>query len=262
MLRQRILTAIIALVVLAVVLYAVPENVGRWFIAALILAAAWEWAGFLFDEPGGRRMIYVVFIGLLIAGLIVVLPGGISAEKVYVFSLLWWLIALIWLFFYPTPINKALVWLCGAVILIPAWVALDHLYLYSADLLVFLLLIVWLADIGAYFFGQALGRVKLAPNISPGKTWEGVFGGLAAVLVLAFTSAGYLQISIVILVPFCIAVALLSVVGDLTVSMFKRNAGVKDSGSLFPGHGGVFDRIDSVTAAAPLYAFGINWFGF
>lgn len=261
MLRQRVLTAIIALVVMALVLYVVPDSVGRWFIAVLILAAAWEWAGFLSAETNSRRIFYVIFIGLLIAGLIVGLPGRLSANSVYIFALVWWSVALIWLFFYPTPISKALAWLCGAVVLIPAWVALDHLYLYSADLLLFLLLIVWLADIGAYFCGRAFGRVKLAPSISPGKTWEGVFGGLAAVLVLATVGADYLQIEMTILIPFCLAVALLSVVGDLTVSMFKRNAGVKDSGSLFPGHGGVLDRIDSVTAAAPLYAVGIGWFG-
>jgi phosphatidate cytidylyltransferase len=135
------------------------------------------------------------------------------------------------------------------------------LYSLQPALLLFVLVIVWVADIGAYFTGKRFGKVKLAPKISPGKTWEGVFGGLLAVAVLALVRARWLEIDIVVLLPFCLAVAIISIVGDLTVSMFKRNAGVKDSGRLFPGHGGVLDRIDSVTAAAPLFALGIGWVG-
>jgi len=123
------------------------------------------------------------------------------------------------------------------------------------------LLIVWMADIGAYFVGKGFGRVKLAPQISPGKTWEGVIGGLSAVMLLAAIASQVFEIDIAVLVPFCVAIAMISIVGDLAVSMFKRNAGVKDSGSLFPGHGGVLDRIDSVTAAAPLFAVALGWIG-
>jgi phosphatidate cytidylyltransferase len=124
-----------------------------------------------------------------------------------------------------------------------------------------MLIIVWAADIGAYFSGKRFGRVKLAPSISPGKTWEGVAGGLLAVLLLVVGRGYWAGSDLAVLVPFCLAVAMISVVGDLTVSIFKRNAGVKDSGSLFPGHGGLLDRIDSVTAAAPLFALGISWVG-
>jgi len=145
--------------------------------------------------------------------------------------------------------------------LIPAWAALDYLYRRDAQLLLFALLIVWVADIGAYFVGKGFGRVKLAPKISPGKSWEGVLGGLTAVLLLAAVGNNFLGTDISVLVPLCLAVSMLSIVGDLTVSMFKRNAGVKDSGSLFPGHGGVLDRIDSVSAAAPLFALALGWIG-
>ena len=125
----------------------------------------------------------------------------------------------------------------------------------------FALLIVWAADAGAFFAGKLFGRVKLAPSISPGKTWEGVFGGLLVVAALAVAAAYWTSIQVTVLLPFCLAVAALSVVGDLTVSMFKRTAGLKDSGKLFPGHGGILDRVDSVASAAPLFTLGVGWLG-
>ena len=262
MLKQRILTAIIALSVLAVVLFFVPEIVARVFIGALFLAAAWEWAGFLFAKTSERkRWIFVAFVALAIGMLLLNMPDVVLIDTVFKAALAWWTVALTWLFFFPTSIPKAVSWVCGTLVLVPAWAALDYLYQSAPDLLLFVLLIVWVADIGAYFVGKGFGRVKLAPKISPGKTWEGVVGGLCAVFLLAAVGSKFVDIELMILVPFCIAVAMLSVVGDLTVSMFKRNAGVKDSGTLFPGHGGVLDRIDSVTAAAPLFALALSWIG-
>ena len=155
----------------------------------------------------------------------------------------------------------ALRWLCGIFILIPLFVALASLYTAGPLYLLFALFVVWGADVGAYFAGRRLGRVKLAPQISPGKTWEGVFGGLAVVAIVATVFASSLGLAPAVLIPFSMAAAALSVVGDLTVSMFKRTAGVKDSGSLFPGHGGILDRIDSVSAAAPLFAIGLSLAG-
>ena len=262
MLKKRILSALVALVILGIVLFVLPSIAARVFIAILILAAAWEWAGFIFDsEKVASRLIYVAFIAALIGVLATKLPNAALTDSVLKASLVWWFIALVWIFFYPTPITKAVSWVCGALVMLPAWLALDALYLHSPELLVFALMIVWVADIGAYFVGRGFGRVKLAPKISPGKTWEGVLGGLCAVLILAAMGATILQIEMFVLVPFCLAVGMLSVVGDLTVSMFKRSAGVKDSGTLFPGHGGLLDRIDSVTAAAPLFALALTWIG-
>jgi phosphatidate cytidylyltransferase len=244
------------------VLFVLPSIAARVFIGILILAAAWEWAGFLFaSEKVSSRLTYVAFIAVLIGVLAINLPDAALTDGVLKASLVWWFIALVWMFLYPTPIAKAVSWVCGALVMVPTWLALDVLYLYSPELLLFALMIVWVADIGAYFVGRGFGRVKLAPKISPGKTWEGVLGGLCAVLLLAAIGSTYLQIEISVLVPFCLAVAMLSVVGDLTVSMFKRSAGVKDSGKLFPGHGGLLDRIDSVTAAAPLFALALTWIG-
>lgn len=261
MLKQRILTAIVALVALSVVLFVVPAPVARSAIVVLLLAGAWEWGGLIRDGGTVTRILFTVAVGVVMAGVYFTLPNSDSLDLVLKAALVWWFLALLWMFFYPTPVPVPLVWVCGILVLVPAWAALDYLYRQDAQLLLFALLIVWVADIGAYFVGKGFGRVKLAPKISPGKSWEGVLGGLTAVLLLAAVGNNFLGTEISVLVPLCLAVSMLSIVGDLTVSMFKRNAGVKDSGSLFPGHGGVLDRIDSVSAAAPLFALALGWIG-
>ena len=261
MLKQRVLTAVIALAVLAIVLFVVPSVVARTMIVAVILAGAWEWGGFLFGDRSGGRLAYVAFIAALVGFVWMNLGDALWPDNLFKIALAWWLLALVWMLFFPTPIPAAITWVCGSLVLVPAWAALDVLYVQSPALLVFALLIVWFADIGGYFVGKGFGRVKLAPAISPGKTWEGVLGGLSAVTVLAAVGSNFFDIGVAVLVPFCLAVTMLSIVGDLTVSMFKRAAGVKDSGYLFPGHGGVLDRIDSVSAGAPLFALALGWIG-
>lgn len=261
MLKQRVLTAVVALAILAVVMFVVPAVVARSVIGLLMLGAAWEWSGFIFGKSDKRRFFYLFCIVVAIALVFLELPNATLVDSVLKIALGWWLVALAWMFFFPTPIAKPVAWICGVFVIVPAWLALDQLYLQSPELLLFMLLIVWVADIGAFFVGKGFGRVKLAPQISPGKTWEGVLGGLAAVTLLAALGSQLLEIDIAILVPFCVAVALISIVGDLTESMFKRDAGIKDSGSLFPGHGGVLDRIDSVTSAAPLFVLALSRIG-
>ncbi len=261
MLKQRVATALVALAILALVLFVLPQAVARLVIAAIILTGAWEWGGFLFRDSASRRGIYAAFVALAGAALLYRMPDAALLDVVLKTGLGWWCAALVWLFFYPTRIPLPVSWVAGALLLVPAWMALDYLYMRAPELLLFALLIVWFADIGAYFVGRGFGRVKLAPQISPGKTWEGVLGALTAVTVLAAAGAWFLTLEVAVLVPFCLAVTMLSIVGDLTVSMFKRTAGVKDSGTLFPGHGGVLDRIDSVTAAAPLFAVALPWIG-
>lgn len=254
MLKTRIMTAIVSLLVLGAVLFVVPASIAEATIGVLILAGAWEWAGFLGQASNAKRGVYVLVIAAGIAAAEWFYPQ--FAQNVLLLACVWWTVAFIWTFFFPTPIPVALRWLCGVLVLVPLYVALMWLYGISSELLLFALLIVWAADIGAYFAGKAFGRVKLAPSISPGKTWEGVIGGLVVVLALSIGYALFRQLPITVLVPFCLGVAALSIIGDLTVSMFKRTAGVKDSGALFPGHGGVLDRIDSVAAAAPLFTLG------
>jgi len=256
--KQRIITAVVALLALMLVLFYVPNEVALVVIVAVMLGGAWEWSAFLGNHSNATRAAYVVIIGALIAAVSYL---DIDAVLVFTVSLVSWIAALVWTFFFPTPIPAAVRWLSGVLVLVPLYLALVILYNTAPELLLFALLIVWVADTGAYFAGRFLGRVKLAPDISPGKTWEGVIGGLVAVVLLILLRSTWAETNFTVLIPFCLAVACLSVVGDLTVSMFKRTAGVKDSGSLFPGHGGVLDRIDSVAAAAPLFALGVSWVG-
>ena len=261
MLKQRIITALIALSVLGIVLYVLPVDIARFLMVLLILIGSWEWSGFCFRTKDSRRLIYVVFVGAFISILHIFLPDPLLLTTLFKVALGWWLLAMVWIFFFPTPVPKLVAWACGLMVLVPTWAALDYLYVESTSYLVFALLIVWVADSSAYFVGKDFGHFKLAPEISPGKTWEGVFGAITAVLFLSLIGSKFLDVDIKVLVPMCLAATILSVVGDLTVSMFKRNAGIKDSGSFFPGHGGVLDRIDSVTATAPLVALVLPWVG-
>lgn len=259
MLKQRIITAVVALVALSLVLFVVPPLVAELVIALVVLAGAWEWSAFLDAKTMLTRVIYVILIAAVMAIVGMFWPDG--AERVLQVALVWWVVALIWAFFFPTKIPITVRWLCGMLVLVPMYVALVLLYQANPSLLLFALLIVWVADIGAYFAGKRFGRVKLAPSISPGKTWEGVIGGMILVVMLTLGRSIWIATDLAVLIPFGLGVAGVSIIGDLTVSMFKRTAGLKDSGKLFPGHGGVLDRIDSVAAAAPVFALGLGWTG-
>jgi len=259
MLKERIITAVIAVAALLLVLFVLPQAVAQVVVAAVILLGAWEWSGFLGSQSTPLRAGYVALIAILM-GLVTWSAPQIDG-LLFQLALAWWVGALLRTLFYPTPIPGAVRWIAGALVLLPLYKALVVLYLASPTVLLGALLIVWAADTGAFVAGKAFGRVKLAPKISPGKTWEGVIGGLIAVAALAVAGAYLFDVRIAVLVPFCLAVACASIVGDLTVSMFKRTAGLKDSGAIFPGHGGILDRVDSVAAAAPLFALGIGWAG-
>ena len=256
--KQRIITAVIALLALLFVLFYAPQELALGVIVVVMLAGAWEWSAFLGHSGSAVRVAYVAIIAALLAAVTLL---DVSVVRVFQLALAWWLAALGWIFFFPTPIPAVVRWISGALVLVPLYLAMILLYQAAPELLLVALLIVWVADTGAFFAGKFLGRVKLAPDISPGKTWEGVIGGLAAVVVLVLLRTTWADTDLAVMIPFCLAVASLSIVGDLTVSMFKRTAGLKDSGSLFPGHGGVLDRIDSISAAAPLFALGVSWVG-
>jgi len=258
MLKLRVITSVVALVGIGVVLFAIPPFYAELIIGLLLVAGAWEWSGFLELSSNVWRGFYMA---LVTAALCVVWLSPEQTESTLLLGLGFWFLAFLFSLRFPAPIGKSLRWLSGFFVLVPLYAALLMLFRLGVDYLLFTLMIVWAADAGAYFAGKNFGRVKLAPAISPGKTWEGVIGGLVLVGTMAVCVGLWRDLNVAVFLPFCLAVAALSVVGDLTVSMFKRTAGVKDSGSLFPGHGGVLDRIDSVAAAAPLFALGLGWLG-
>ena len=259
MLKERIVTAVIALTALMIVLFVLPARAAEFAIAAVTLGGAWEWSALLRLQTAIKRALFVAAIAALL-GLLYFSIGQFGVDLLYL-ALAWWLAAMLWVMAYPTPVPRIIAWLAGLLVLVPLFVALVSLYRAGPETLLFVLTVVWAADIGAFFAGKQFGKVKLAPSISPGKTWEGVIGGLVAVALLSTAGSFLFDEPLLTLLPFCLAVACLSIVGDLTVSIFKRNAGIKDSGSLFPGHGGVLDRVDSVAAASPIFALGIARLG-
>lgn len=263
MLRVRILTALILSAGLLGSLFWLPPSWAVLVFAAAFTLAAWEWTGFGGRGGVGARLAYTAVIAVLLA--ISWRWSESPSHLVLLLALagLWWVIALAWLAFAPSRHHPLLALACGVPVLVPAFIALARVLLAARgfargpEMVLWLLLLVFAADIGAFFAGRRWGRHKLAPRVSPGKTWEGAAGGLGAVALVAMAGSLHFGIPVAIGVLFGCAVGIFSIIGDLTESMFKRAAGLKDSGSLLPGHGGVLDRIDSVTAAAPLYALGL-----
>jgi phosphatidate cytidylyltransferase len=259
MLKMRIITAVISLALVACVLFVLPPRFAEVIIGMLLLAGAWEWSGFLQSQASSVRIAFTSLVGAFLVAAHSMFDS--QATMILQIACAWWFVAFLWVMRFPTAIPEAVRWVSGVLVIVPLFVALVSLLRTGVEYLIFTLLIVWCADGGAYFAGKKFGRVKLAPSISPGKTWEGVVGGMLLVAVLAVAVGIWQKISVGVLLPFCLATAAISIVGDLTVSMFKRTVGVKDSGSLFPGHGGVLDRIDSVASAGPLFVLGLGWLG-
>jgi phosphatidate cytidylyltransferase len=183
-----------------------------------------------------------------------------TVTPLLVLAMLAWVVALFAVLTYPRRLPLGVVGVAGLAALLPPWAALTYLHQAAEAgpaLVVTVFVIVWSADSGAFFTGRALGRHKLAPKVSPGKTWEGVGGGVLFAGVVSGIAGFVLGFPVGALVAIGAVTALVSVLGDLTVSIAKRNIGVKDSGRLLPGHGGMLDRIDSLTAAAPVFVLGL-----
>ncbi len=263
-LAQRVLTAIPLLIGLLLLLFVAPLRVAVWVTAAVMVLGAWEWAAFLGLRSGPARAVCGAGMALLLAGAGSLVPEVVSLPLLLWAALGWWAIALLWILRYPTPIPPVAAAVAGVLVLVPSWLALIAILQVPAQgpaLALLALSIIFSADIGAYFAGRRFGRVKLAPQVSPGKTWEGLIGGVLLAAAVAGGGGLLLGLSPVVMVPVGLGVAALSVVGDLTESMFKRSVGAKDSGQLIPGHGGVLDRIDSITAAMPFFALALSWLG-
>lgn len=257
MLGTRIITGLIAAAIVILALFYLPEVWVILLIAAVIGGGAYEWGRFVRPDLAPIQIVFTlaVLALILLAG-VVVINDPMHVRVVAISGLVFWLCALLLIFSFPKKFSPGLTALVGLFVLLPAFVALSAVYLVKGPLyLLGLLVVVCAADIGAYFSGRQFGRHKLAPAVSPGKTWEGVVGGLLSAALVASVGASVLGLDWQRAVPIATGIAAISVVGDLTVSMFKRNAELKDSGNLFPGHGGIMDRIDSVSAGAPLFVF-------
>ncbi|KPJ82074.1 MAG: hypothetical protein AMJ58_02735 [Gammaproteobacteria bacterium SG8_30] len=264
MLLARILTALVLVVLLVLVLFALPPAAAVLALGALTLAGAWEWAAFAgVSSPAGRAG-YVAACAVVMSALWLVAATPAGFAVVMIGALAWWLAAFGWVVLAPGKGRPSLAALAGLAALAPMWVALEHLYAAGPEgreLIIFVLVLAGAADVGAYFAGRRFGRHKLAPRVSPNKTWEGVLGGLLASALVAWFGHTWFGLPTTAFVTICVAAVLASIVGDLTESMFKRKVGLKDSGSILPGHGGVLDRIDSLTAAVPVFALGLAWMG-
>jgi phosphatidate cytidylyltransferase len=259
MLKQRIFTAIVLIPIILWILTLSSQTLA-WVMAIFVLIGAWEWAGL----SNLIRSIYSLLFGLSLF-IIDYFWSYINIDYILYIACLWWLIALYWILAYqqnhnhlPTsPLIKAVL---GFFILIPPWIALLSLHNEDRQWVIFLLVLIWSADIGAYFTGKKWGQTKLADKISPGKSWEGVAGALFISLLVALSYAIFNSMPLMTLLSFmllCLITVIASIIGDLLESLFKRQVGMKDSSQILPGHGGVLDRIDSLTSAAPIFVLGL-----
>ncbi len=269
MLKQRVYTAIALLLVFLTALFVFNDFLFSLFLCIIATLCAWEWSALGGLEAHRPRLAYIGINLLLTVCSLMVFENESARSVLWFFSFLWWMV--IWLLLYLKPVadlsSGSLFYLiAGPLTVIPALVATQHLRSElsggSAWILLFALAVVWAMDIGAYFSGKKWGKKKLAPDISPGKTIEGVIGGGAAAILLWLVAVMLHHADQPSAMTFLLAVALsaaFSVVGDLFISRAKRMTGLKDSGNLLPGHGGVLDRLDSALAALPLFSFALAW---
>ena len=293
MLIKRIATVLVLLPVVGWLLFMAPLSYFTIGISFVILLAGWEWSRLMGITELSSRFIYLIVLQLIMITILWLVPDiefwpgapepqslmqwlNIRYLPLWILSagVIWWLVCLVsllsgkanWL------AGPDLLWaraIAGLLILLPCWIALISIRaidilqssLAGSWLLLFALLQIWSADTGAYFSGKSFGKHKLAASVSPKKTWEGVLGGaILALIVAIFTATPFgLELSLTSIIIISLILILVSIVGDLTESIYKRQQQIKDSSHLLPGHGGILDRIDSITSAIPVFAFILYW---
>jgi phosphatidate cytidylyltransferase len=269
--RQRVITALLITPCAIALILLTPTVALATIIAGLCLVASWEWTRLSGMRSRPLRAVLMVFCALLMIVLWLT-KGSLFWWGTIAVGAAWWFIAALWLKNYsfaaaPTRENTAIKLVAGLVTVYPAWVALMQMHDQQRDYhtwALYSLLLIWGADTFAYVSGRRWGKRKLAPNISPGKTTAGVWGALIGSAIVAGVGGWLLNvrgIQLVAIVVLALISVLFSVVGDLFESVIKRHANVKDSGAMFPGHGGVFDRLDGVFAALPIFALGKSLLG-
>ncbi|MGH8539244.1 MAG: phosphatidate cytidylyltransferase [Stenotrophobium sp.] len=268
MLVQRVVTALVLLPLLLGAIFFAPTPWLYALFSAAGLLIAWEWTGLMrWNGRSGARAVFLVLTALLLAAA----WCAPADAHIWIFgaAALWWLAAFALLPGFPENLQRhppaaAAMGALGLLQIVSTLLALAVLHAMNngALRLVYLFFLIFAADTGAYLAGRNFGKHKLAPNISPGKTVEGAIGGLLLCAAWALTAGIYVfQVSgrqVWLLLALSLVVAVFSIVGDLSESMFKRVAGIKDSGNILPGHGGILDRVDSLLAAAPVMVLGLQ----
>jgi phosphatidate cytidylyltransferase len=270
MLLQRVLTALVLIPVAVYGVFFLPVQYFPWFVGVIVALAAWEWANLAGIKDQPRRVLYALLVSGAMYG-----SMHLPVLPVVGLAVLFWLAAFYLVLTFPETKDQ---WqpqwrrfFAGFIVLVPAFRGLVELKgmgvgaMSGNFLILYLFLLIWGADIGAYFSGRTFGKRKLAPKVSPGKSWEGVYGGWFVTLLLVIGLGYYHGGASAPWSPeqwfkvgfLSFVVVLISVVGDLFESMLKRHRGIKDSSNLLPGHGGFMDRIDSLCAAVPFYAAGM-----
>jgi phosphatidate cytidylyltransferase len=276
MLATRILTAAVLIPLVLAALFLLPPQTFALVLLAVVLAAAQEWGKLAGFAPAASWLFpgVTLVLGLALlygpAGFTQGWPTAVVVAVCGIATVFWFVIASPWVVRRWSARPPAAMAVAGWIVLIGAWVALVELQSRSPWLVLAAMAIVWIADTAAYFSGRAFGRRKLAPQVSPGKTWEGVYGALGAVALYAAAlvplagAAGFRGAAdtpaVIVWIALALALAGISVIGDLFESLLKRQAGGKDSGRLLPGHGGVLDRTDALLAAMPPAALAATFF--
>lgn len=277
MLKTRVITALIILPIVLVALFAFPNWAWDIFTLAIALVSCWEWGRFCQFSVGGKRVYLALSAAVAAVIFFAYLDNRlvdfqqIAAVGFIISSLFWFVLAPLWLAKLWRPGSRAVAALAGWIVVFPTWLAFLVLHDLSPWIFLSFAFIVWVADVFAYFVGKAMGKQKLAPSISPGKTIQGALGGLAGVAFYYFVWKLLAERSVAQgatwatdllshgawLLGFFLMLGVLSVIGDLFESWMKRGAGMKDSSGLLPGHGGFLDRIDALTSTLPVAALYI-----
>lgn len=263
---KRLLTAVVLMPLVVWGILRLPTPVFVAISGLCMCLAVWEWTGLVPLRSIPAKISYLLGCAGLAAGAWFALQQHAALLSVVLLvAVFWWLLAALWLRAPQVGRDRiALKFVLAAVALLPAWLALAALHgrtPHGPELVLFIFVLMWAADSGAYFAGKRFGRHKLAPRVSPGKTWEGVAGGLTASALLAVLAGPWFGLSngrLSAFVGLALACTVISIVGDLFFSLLKRQQHLKDTGHLFPGHGGILDRIDSLLAAVPVFLFGLN----
>lgn len=264
---KRLLTAAFLIPLAVWGILQLPTTAFVLVAGAFILLAAWEWTGLIPLRALPKKILYLFgFTAVCGVAWRVQQQQPDALNYLLLVAVIWWLLAAVWLR-WPQLGRDWVAFKCvlAVLVLLPAWLALATLHgraAHGPELTLFIFVLMWFADSGAYFAGKAFGRHKLAPRVSPGKTWEGVAGGMLSSALLALLAGqwfGWRGDQLIAFIALALVCAAISIVGDLFFSLLKRHQDLKDTGVLFPGHGGILDRIDSLLAAVPVFLYGLSW---